>query len=134
MLVSQDARLSPITWGWLKPTILLPATASDWSPNRLRPIVQHELAHIARADWPLLLLADLTASLYWFHPLVWVMRRRIRVESEKACDDSVLRFGTTPGAYAELLLEIARSMVGKAAEFAAGAAAQRRHISHGDLP
>ena len=101
--------VSPMTWGLARPVILLPAEAAEWTPDRLRPVLLHELGHIARCDWPMLVLADVAASIYWFHPIVWIMRRRLRIECEQACDDSVLSRGLEPAAYASLLLDIART-------------------------
>ena len=67
----------------------------------------HELAHLRRFDLVLNTLAQVAAALYWFHPLVWVAIRKLRAESERACDDLVLGVGTRPSEYADHLLQIA---------------------------
>lgn len=107
---SDDAARMPMTWGWARPVILLPAGASDWPVDRLRAVLLHELAHIRRGDWPCQMLAHLACALYWFHPLVWLAARQMRLESERACDDLVLTAGVAPSDYARHLLEVVRSL------------------------
>ncbi len=105
-----DSTLMPMTWGWARPVILLPIGASDWPDDRLRAVLLHELAHIRRGDWPCQMLAHLICALYWFHPLVWLAARQMRLESERACDDLVLTAGVAPSDYARHLLEVVRSL------------------------
>ena len=96
----------PMTWGLLRPAILLPAAAASWSPARLRMVLLHELAHVRRWDCLMLLVAHLARGLYWFNPLVWLAVRRLRTEQENACDDFVLAHGADAPDYAELLLAV----------------------------
>jgi len=110
ILLSADPASMPLTWGFVRPRILLPAGAMEWSPERRRTVLSHELAHIARHDWLSQIFAELTRALYWFHPLVWFACARLRSESERACDDSVLNSGVDPSHYANQLLELARTL------------------------
>jgi beta-lactamase regulating signal transducer with metallopeptidase domain len=110
ILLSLDPASMPLTWGFFRPRILLPAGAMEWSPDRRRTVLSHELAHIARHDWPAQIFAELTRALYWFHPLVWFACARLRSESERACDDSVLNSGVDPSHYATQLLDLARTL------------------------
>ena len=110
ILLSVDPASMPLTWGFLRPRILLPAGAMEWSPERRRTVLSHELAHIARHDWLAQIFAELTRAIYWPHPLVWFAAARLRSESERACDDSVLNSGVDPSRYANQLLELARAL------------------------
>jgi beta-lactamase regulating signal transducer with metallopeptidase domain len=97
-----------ITWGVVRPRIMLPAGAQTWPDARIRVVLSHELAHIQRGDWVPQLLAVLLHTAFWFNPLVWIASRRLRLESEQACDDAVLRSGIDASEYAAHLLDIAR--------------------------
>jgi beta-lactamase regulating signal transducer with metallopeptidase domain len=82
--------LVPMTWGLSRKTVLLPEQAAEWQETRLRLVLRHELAHIARGDVLVTLLTTLAALLLWFHPLVWLMLRACERSREQACDDLAL--------------------------------------------
>jgi beta-lactamase regulating signal transducer with metallopeptidase domain len=96
------------TWGLVRPTILLPEGAETWTEDRVHAVLHHELAHILRGDWAVSLAASTLKSVYWFNPLLWVACRRLRHESERACDDLVLASGISAPEYATHLLDVAR--------------------------
>jgi beta-lactamase regulating signal transducer with metallopeptidase domain len=102
--------IPPMTWGMFRPVVLLPATATDWTPSRRRLVLAHELAHIQRNDGIVQILLQAVCSLYWFNPLVWHAARRLRIERECACDDQVLKLGADPDDYADHLLQVARTL------------------------
>jgi beta-lactamase regulating signal transducer with metallopeptidase domain len=112
LLQSTDASLL-LTWGLLRPKILLPRGADEWSVERREVVLAHELAHIRRGDWALQLAAEALRTVYWFNPLVWLACRRLRHESEYACDDAVLDAGVEATDYATHLLGVAQHAIGQ---------------------
>ena len=100
----------PITYGLFRPVILLPADAREWSAERRRVVLLHELAHVRRKDGATHLLARIALAFYWWHPLVWTAWRQSVKERERAADDIVLNAGAGASEYAGHLLDIARSM------------------------
>jgi TonB family protein len=110
LLLYRNPLAMPLTWGIFRPVIVLPASAAEWPANRSEIVLSHELAHISRHDWLLQICAELTRALYWFHPLIWLAAAGLRQESERACDDAVLRSGVAPSLYASQLLDLARTL------------------------
>src|SRR3954463_4940100 len=100
----------PVTWGIVYPAVLLPEDADEWTEERRRFVLVHEMAHVKRFDALTQLLAQVSLAIFWFDPLVWLAAHRMRVEREHACDDYVLRDGTAPSLYAGELLEMVRSI------------------------
>lgn len=98
-----------VTWGVVAPSVMLPRSAPAWPAERIRVVLAHEFAHIQRRDWATHMLAELLRAAYWFNPLVWIACRRLREESEYACDDAVLNLGVAGSDYATHLVELARS-------------------------
>jgi beta-lactamase regulating signal transducer with metallopeptidase domain/HEAT repeat protein len=97
----------PFACGIFRPTIVLPFSAEEWSPERRRVVLFHELAHIRRRDLIGHTLGRIVCAFYWFHPLVWSAAKHLRAESERACDDLVLACGGARASdYANHLLEI----------------------------
>ncbi len=128
LLQSQHA-LMPMTWGWVRPVILLPAGADSWPVGRRRDVLLHELAHIKRLDCLTQSVAQLACALYWFNPLAWIAARRLRIEREHACDDMVLLAGSRASDYAAHLLDLARTLRARHRHsFAALAMARPSHL------
>ena len=123
----------PMTCGIFRPAVLMPAGASEWSPERLRIVLLHELAHIRRGDLATHLLARLALSLHWWNPLAWYAWRAFVKERERATDDLVLAAGERASDYAGHLLEIARSFQPEPATAAAALAMARRSELEGRL-
>ncbi len=127
-LLMSDAVQLPFTAGLLRPTIVLPLSAADWSEERRRAVLAHELAHIRRRDLFSHFVGRVACALYWFHPLVWVAARRARAEGERACDDVVLATGARASAYADHLLQIVFAASRTSAPVLAIPMAQRREF------
>ncbi|HLO98227.1 MAG TPA: M56 family metallopeptidase [Fimbriimonas sp.] len=102
--------LSPMTWGLFRPKIALPAESEEWDELQLRSVVLHEDAHIRRGDWAVSMGYQLAVGLYWFNPLVWVLRSLYERDSEQAADDWVLSQGLEAPDYAERLLRVATTI------------------------
>jgi beta-lactamase regulating signal transducer with metallopeptidase domain len=107
----QDLNTSmPVTWGWLRPRVLLPANAENWTDKQIRVVLSHEFAHIHRHDWAVQMLAEIVRAAYWFNPLLWIACDRLRQEGEHACDDAVLLLGIEGTEYAANILDVARML------------------------
>ncbi len=106
-VLSSDEVELPLAWGIFRPRVVLPADASEWTTERRRHVLQHELAHVKRRDACTQLVAHAASGIFWFHPLVWYARRRMREERERACDDCVLAHGAIASDYASDLLALA---------------------------
>jgi beta-lactamase regulating signal transducer with metallopeptidase domain len=97
-----------MTWGVMNPRVMLPADAPSWNADRTRIVLAHELAHVQRCDWIVQIGSELLRIACWFNPLVWVASWRLRLESERACDDAVVNLGVSGSDYAQHLLDLAR--------------------------
>lgn len=106
LLVSPEVQ-APVSWGFVRPTILLSDDA-ERDARHAEAMIAHELAHVARFDWLKLLAGRLATALFWFNPLVWLLARRCHDLCEEAADDAVLRAEVKRTDYAELLVETAR--------------------------
>ena len=104
LLVSPDCRV-PLTWGKL---VILPIHSLAWSRENLAAALHHEAAHLQRRDSSYRGLGEIAAAFFWPQPLVWLARRLWHRTQEQACDDAVLRSGSDPANYAELLCAAAR--------------------------
>ena len=100
----------PMTWGVVRPQILLPAEARAWSDEARDLIIRHEAAHVASHDWVWQTIARVVTAGLWFHPLAWAADARLRHEAERAADDAVLAGGVNPADYAEELVKVARAV------------------------
>ena len=125
LLACPSPTAMPATWGVLRPRIILPANASEWTAERRRIVLAHELTLFRRQDWLVQICGELLRSLLWFDPLAWVATSHLRLESERACDDSVLNSGVEASEYASQLLTLARSLKGSGRQFAAALAIAR---------
>jgi beta-lactamase regulating signal transducer with metallopeptidase domain len=107
-LLQSDRPASLVTWGFITPKVLLPIDAGAWDVDRIRVVMAHELAHVRRHDWVIQIGAELLRIANWFNPVVWLASARLRLESERACDDAVVNLGVSGHEYAEHLLDLAR--------------------------
>ncbi|MDP7017342.1 MAG: M56 family metallopeptidase, partial [Pirellulaceae bacterium] len=107
VLYSRDVMV-PTVVGILRPAILLPfSLATGLTAEQVEAVLTHELVHIRRYDHLINLMQRVVEALFFFHPAVWWLSRRIRIERENCCDDIVVALGYEPAAYAESLIKIA---------------------------
>ena len=91
-MVPDDAVAGPVVQGFVSPRVLLPARlVRSWRHEELDAVLLHELVHLRRRDPAVRALANLLQIVYFFHPLVWWVGRRLAAERERACDDAVVR-------------------------------------------
>jgi TonB family protein len=108
LLLTTDHPTMLVTWGTTRPKVILPTAARGWAEDRIRVVLSHELAHVRRGDWLVQIVAEALRAIYWFNPLVWMACRRLRQNSEQACDDAVLSLGIDAADYATHLVDLAR--------------------------
>jgi len=123
----------PLAFGVWRPALFLPADAEEWSAERRRVVVLHELAHVLRGDAAAHLLARAAVALFWWNPLAWSAWRQLLKEGERAADDLVLAAGEPAPEYAGHLLEVARMLQYKSGNTGAAVAMARRAELEGRL-
>ncbi len=99
----------PTVVGWLKPAILLPASVlTGLAPEQLEAVLAHELAHIRRRDYLVNIFQSVIEVLLFYHPAVWWVSHRIRVEREHCCDDVAVAACGSVTTYSRALTELER--------------------------
>ncbi len=97
----------PVTYGWLRPSILLPARVMRLPAPFREAIACHELTHVRRRDWLFVLAEEAVRSALWFHPAVWYILSRIQLAREQVVDHEVVRLTEDRECYLEALIEVA---------------------------
>jgi beta-lactamase regulating signal transducer with metallopeptidase domain len=135
-LCTSDQVQVPTAIGFFKPAVVIPAwLLDDLSPEELNQILLHELAHLRRRDDWTNLAQQIVKALFFFHPAVWWIERKLTLEREMACDDAVLAATAQPRAYAECLAHLAektfihRSLIAKSIALAQAALGRMRHTT-----
>src|SRR6185437_3280310 len=99
--VSSPSFLEPGVFGVFRPVLLLPEGILDQlTPEQWKSVVAHELCHVRHRDNLLGIVQMFVEAVFWFHPLVWWIGKRICHERERGCDEEVLRMGSEPRIYA----------------------------------
>lgn len=109
LLISNNST-TPMTWGIFQPFILLPKKSENWSLERLKLVLIHEMAHVKRKDFVTHIVAQFVSAILWFNPMVWIITKELISDREHACDDHVLNGKNKASDYATHLLEIAKSL------------------------
>ncbi|MGA8154397.1 MAG: M56 family metallopeptidase [Terriglobales bacterium] len=109
-LLTSSLCAAPVTVGFFRPKLILPAQWVQWPKAQLDAVLTHESEH-ARGRHPLIQwFALLNRALFWFNPLAWWLERHLSTLAEESCDSVVLAQGHDPRAYSEYLIDIARSV------------------------
>jgi hypothetical protein len=132
-LCVSDALRVPTAIGFMRPMVVIPLWAMrELSGAELNAILLHELAHLRRRDDWTNLVQKIVGAVFFFHPAVWWIEKKLTLEREMACDDLVLaRTETTsPRAYAECLVSLAeKNFLRRGLSLAQAAVGRLRHVS-----
>jgi beta-lactamase regulating signal transducer with metallopeptidase domain len=113
--------IEPALVGILRPVVLLPEGLIErLSPEELRAVLAHEVAHLRRHDNLTAAMHMLVEAVFWFFPVTWWLGGRLNVERERACDEAVLSRGSEPVVYAESILKVCKFYVHVPIDCAAG--------------
>lgn len=104
----ESVRVStPVVIGFIKPVVLLPVgLATGLTTKQIEAILAHELAHVKRFDYLVNLIQSLVEVVYFFHPALWWLSSRVRVEREHCCDDVAVQVCGDKLAFARALAEV----------------------------
>jgi BlaR1 peptidase M56 len=130
-LCTSDLVRVPTAIGLVKPVIAMPHWAmQELSPDELNQVLLHELAHLSRWDDWTNLAQKVVKALFFFHPAVWWIEKKVSLEREMACDDAVIAETASPRAYAECLTRLAeRTLVQRSMALAQAALGRIRQTS-----
>jgi bla regulator protein blaR1 len=122
------AEVGPVTFGWFRPMILLPASFLSLDEEAQRAVLCHELLHVVRRDWPATQVEEMIGAALWFHPAILWLLAQARLAREELVDAEVVRLTAARDSYIRALLSIAG--VGRETTLAAAPLfLQRRHLT-----
>jgi beta-lactamase regulating signal transducer with metallopeptidase domain len=105
-IIPSPTSFEPGVFGIAKPMVLWPQDLSErLDDDQLEAILAHEVCHVWRRDNLTVAIHMVVEVVFWFHPLVWWVERRLVEEREQACDEAVIRWGISPPVYAEGILK-----------------------------
>lgn len=102
-----DTVSGPVTFGWSRPAILLPARVCELPADLREAIACHELVHVRRGDWLFVLAEEAIRGLFWFHPAVWFALSQIQLAREQTVDSEVVRLMSNRERYLDALMAVA---------------------------
>ena len=107
----KDTDGSPMVIGLWRHRVLLPSSWRTWTPDCVRSVLLHEMAHVRRGDHWVQAAQTLALALHFFNPLAWWLHRRLAQYTELACDDATIaRAHLDPADYARHLLRVAEDI------------------------
>ena len=120
-IMASPSMIEPGVFGIRRPILLVPTGISDrLAPAQLRALIAHEHCHVRHRDNLTAALHMAVEAIFWFHPVVWWIERRLIDERERACDEHVLQSGSTPHDYADGILAVCRLATEPPPAFVAG--------------
>lgn len=125
---ASDEIAQPASFGLRQPIILLPERFFTMDPAAQRAVACHELLHVARRDWPWIVVEEAARALFWFHPAVWWLVERIQESREQLVDRLVIARLPAKRAYMTALLTFADGGDGRSEAVLATAFLRRRHL------
>jgi TonB family protein len=120
-----DELTQPVTFGVLRPVVLLPQRFGTLNLEGQRSVACHELLHVARLDWLWILAEEHIRAVFWFHPAVWWVLEQVQLSREQVIDRRVVTHTGAKRAYMDALIAFADG--GRAASLSM-AFLQRRHL------
>jgi beta-lactamase regulating signal transducer with metallopeptidase domain len=113
LLVEAHEATAPFTFGFFRPTIVLPARfIENFQPTERKAMLTHEMAHVAAADSIWNCAADILSALLWWHPMVWLARKRLHDVAELAADEALVDVENGPETLASCLVAMGRRITG----------------------
>ena len=120
-LRASQSRMAPGLAGTLRPTITIPqGLSARLTSGEFDAVLLHELAHAKRRDNLTGAFVHALVCIFWFHPLLWWIERKLAKERELACDEMVVRYSGSPEEYAAGILKVCRFHLGEAPAGACG--------------
>lgn len=124
---SRDVR-EPGVYGVFRPVLMWPEGLSSHLDNDdLVAIMLHEVTHVRHRDNLIAALHMVVEAAFWFHPLVWWMERKLLIERENVCDESVVQKLGNTEVYASSLLKVGRFCVEREPALVVGAVGADLH-------
>jgi TonB family protein len=121
-----DQISGPITFGVIRPVIVLPPGIYGMSERVQEAVACHELLHVRRRDWLSEILEEAVVTVLWFHPAIWILIGRIRLAREQVVDEATIRLTASREHYIESLLAVARARL--CPSFSPASPFLRRHL------
>ena len=110
-----DTISGPVTFGWLRPSILLPSRIDELSDAMREAIACHELVHVRRHDWLFVIAEEMLRAALWFHPAIWFVLSQIQLAREQAVDLEVIGLTRDRERYLDALIAVAEQKIERTA-------------------
>ena len=107
--VSSPLLFEPGVFGIFRPVLLLPeGILGRLTAPQLKGVIAHELCHVYHRDNLIAAIQMFVETVFWFHPMVWWIGKRMLAERELACDEEAVQMGNEPRVYAEGILNVCK--------------------------